>query len=123
MILIKVDLPAPFSPSSAWISPVRSVSDTSWRACVEPKRLLTPRVARIGGRPEASPSSGDVEAAAGLLGSRSDASLMALAQRSWRSLAVNAWSVVVAGSLDRAGHAFTIYRRSGSSTGTSPAAE
>src|SRR4051794_22784203 len=102
MILINVDLPAPFSPSNAWISPVRSVSDTSWRACVEPKRLLTPRVARIGGRSEASPPSGEVEVAAGLLGSRSDASLMALARRSWRLLAANAWSVVVAGSLDHA---------------------
>ena len=54
MILISVDLPAPFSPSSAWISPACRVSETSSSAWVEPKRLLTPRISRIGGGSAAS---------------------------------------------------------------------
>src|SRR5215204_6209976 len=33
MILISVDLPAPFSPMSAWTSPARSSSDALFRAC------------------------------------------------------------------------------------------
>src|SRR4029078_6242212 len=41
--LISVDLPAPFSPSSAWISPARSVKSTSCNARTAPKLLLIPR--------------------------------------------------------------------------------
>src|SRR4051812_44536365 len=41
--LISVDLPAPFSPSSAWISPERSVKSTSCNARTAPKLLLIPR--------------------------------------------------------------------------------
>ncbi len=54
MILISVDLPAPFSPSSAWISPGWSASETSSSACVASNRLATPRISRIGvSRPSA----------------------------------------------------------------------
>src|SRR3954467_830369 len=41
--LISVDLPAPFSPSSAWTSPARSVKSTSCNARTAPKLLLIPR--------------------------------------------------------------------------------
>ena len=40
MILISVDLPAPFSPTSAWTSPARSSNDTSRSACTPPNDLL-----------------------------------------------------------------------------------
>src|SRR5690606_3062708 len=40
--LIRVDLPAPFWPISAWISPARRVSPASARATVAPKRLRRP---------------------------------------------------------------------------------
>jgi hypothetical protein len=39
-IFINVDLPAPFSPVSAWTSPLRRSKRTSSRARVGPKRLL-----------------------------------------------------------------------------------
>ena len=55
MILMSVDLPAPFSPSSAWTSPARRVSDTSSSACVAPKRLAMPRIWSTGA-PAAPPS-------------------------------------------------------------------
>src|SRR5262249_48156556 len=38
---IRVDLPAPFSPTSAWISPGRTSKLTSISAQVAPKRLVT----------------------------------------------------------------------------------
>ena len=41
-ILTSVDLPAPFSPSSACTSPGRTASDTSSRATVAPKCFLSP---------------------------------------------------------------------------------
>ena len=37
---ISVDFPAPFSPSSAWISPGRTDSDTSESTVVSPYRLV-----------------------------------------------------------------------------------
>src|SRR6266702_4356783 len=49
MTLISVDLPAPFSPSSAWISPARSVKSTSCNARTAPKLLLIPRTSNSGG--------------------------------------------------------------------------
>ena len=44
--LIRVDLPAPFSPSNAWISPARRVKSTSSSARSAPKLLLSPRTSR-----------------------------------------------------------------------------
>src|SRR5262245_30975935 len=38
---IKVLLPAPFSPTSAWISPRPTSRSSAW---LEPKRLVTPRM-------------------------------------------------------------------------------
>jgi hypothetical protein len=43
-----VDLPAPFSPSSAWISPGRTERSASERACVEPNRFEMARSSRAG---------------------------------------------------------------------------
>src|SRR5262245_5555174 len=43
---IKVDLPAPFSPMRACTSPGRSSRSTPRSACVEPKRLLMPRIVK-----------------------------------------------------------------------------
>jgi hypothetical protein len=39
MIFTRVLLPDPFSPTTAWISPVRTFSQASRSACVVPKRL------------------------------------------------------------------------------------
>src|SRR5215212_642675 len=36
-----VDLPAPFSPTTAWISPGEIPNDTSFTAVMPPKRLVT----------------------------------------------------------------------------------
>src|SRR5262245_28983389 len=47
-MLMSVDLPAPFSPRSAWISPRRSENVTPSRAWTPPNRLLMPCRARIG---------------------------------------------------------------------------
>ena len=41
-IFSSVDLPAPFSPSSAWISPAPTSKSTSSSACTPGKRLLIP---------------------------------------------------------------------------------
>src|SRR5262245_30911606 len=41
---IKVLLPAPFSPTSAWISPRPTSRSTPSSAWLEPKRLVTPRI-------------------------------------------------------------------------------
>src|SRR4051812_43382538 len=41
MIRVRVDLPAPFSPTSAWISPRPTSSETPSRARTTPKRLET----------------------------------------------------------------------------------
>ena len=40
-IPISVDLPAPFSPSSAWTSPAKAVNETSLTATTPPKRFQT----------------------------------------------------------------------------------
>ena len=50
-----VDLPEPFSPSTAWISPARTSSDTSSLACTGPYRLETPRSDRTVGAPSLAP--------------------------------------------------------------------
>src|SRR5262249_56964564 len=42
MILIRVDLPAPFSPTRACISPARRSNDTPLSARTPPKLLLIP---------------------------------------------------------------------------------
>src|SRR5664280_2695866 len=46
MTLSSVDLPAPFSPRNARISPGRASSDTSLSAWTLGKALLTPRISR-----------------------------------------------------------------------------
>jgi hypothetical protein len=43
-----VDLPAPFSPTSAWISPPCSGNETSRTAATAPNDLETPRTSRSG---------------------------------------------------------------------------
>ena len=45
--LISVDFPAPFSPISAWISPLRSVKSTSFSAIVPGNCLTIPRIVKI----------------------------------------------------------------------------
>jgi hypothetical protein len=50
---MRVDLPAPFSPHSAWISPAASVNDTSLSATTPGNRFVrartSSRAAAIGG--------------------------------------------------------------------------
>src|SRR6516162_9778642 len=54
-IFMSVDLPAPFSPTSAWTSPGRSVRSTPRRACVGPKRLWRPdRTSMVLAKPQAA---------------------------------------------------------------------
>ena|SRR5436190_7605903 len=49
-MFISVVLPAPFSPSSAWISP-RRTSRSMWSLATTPgKRLVTPRISSAAGR-------------------------------------------------------------------------
>jgi hypothetical protein len=48
MILISVDLPAPFSPISAWTSPAPSAIDAPASAWVDPKRRNNPRTSISG---------------------------------------------------------------------------
>ena len=47
-VLMRVDLPAPLSPSRQVTSPARTNIDTSWRAITEPKYLETFSTSRIG---------------------------------------------------------------------------
>src|SRR5262245_27295965 len=47
--LIRVDLPAPFSPSSAWIWRARKVKSTACKARRLPTLLLSPRTASRAG--------------------------------------------------------------------------
>ncbi len=47
MIFISVLLPAPFSPTSPWISPSRSVKSTPWSASTPPKALPMPSSSSI----------------------------------------------------------------------------
>src|SRR5688500_16973027 len=49
---MRVDLPAPFSPSSAWISPCFSSKSIALFATSEPKRLVIPRSSRAGVSPD-----------------------------------------------------------------------
>ncbi len=49
MIFIRVDLPAPFSPSTAWISPGATDSDTASLALTPGYCLLMRRSSRRGG--------------------------------------------------------------------------
>src|SRR5437016_4546972 len=53
MTLMRVDLPAPFSPSNAWISPARKSNETPLSARTAPKDLVT-AVSRRRGRITAS---------------------------------------------------------------------
>src|SRR5215212_2392655 len=48
-ILTRVDLPAPFSPTSTWTSPARRSNATSSRATTPGNRLDIPRSSRTGG--------------------------------------------------------------------------
>ena len=43
-MFMSVDLPAPFSPSSAWTSPARRSKSTSSLATMPGKRLTMPRI-------------------------------------------------------------------------------
>src|SRR5262245_1022649 len=45
---ISVDLPAPFSPTTAWISPNATAKSTLWSASVAPNCLLTPSALAAG---------------------------------------------------------------------------
>src|SRR5262249_56058856 len=45
---ISVDLPAPFSPTTAWISPNATSKSTPASATVAPNRLLTPSALTAG---------------------------------------------------------------------------
>src|SRR5699024_12060562 len=45
--LIRVDLPAPFSPISAWISPARNVRSTSCRTSVGPCETVMARISTV----------------------------------------------------------------------------
>src|SRR3954470_9921537 len=49
---MSVDLPAPFSPSSAWISPRRSSKSIASFATSEPNRLVIPRSSRARASPD-----------------------------------------------------------------------
>src|SRR5579862_9780383 len=46
--LIRVDLPAPLSPTSAITSPIRTSKSTSVRACTDPNDFVMPRSSRSG---------------------------------------------------------------------------
>src|ERR1700730_6250958 len=54
MHLTRVDLPAPFSPSSAWNAPASTLIDTSSSATSGPKRLVIPMVSSAGARTAAA---------------------------------------------------------------------
>src|SRR5262245_21986180 len=45
---IRVDLPAPFSPTMPWIVPAPTVSETSRLACTSPNHLSIPRNSTAG---------------------------------------------------------------------------
>jgi hypothetical protein len=59
-MLIRVDLPAPFSPTMPWIVPLAILSDTSRLAWTAPKRLSMPMSSTAGALPAVS---GEVEVA------------------------------------------------------------
>src|SRR5579883_530131 len=63
MIFIRVDLPAPFSPTRPWISPARSTKSTSRRAATPPKDFEMPLIAsRAGVSPDAAEDASDIAA-------------------------------------------------------------
>src|SRR3546814_5492955 len=47
-MLIRVDLPAPFSPTMPWTVPAATRSDTSQLACTAPNRLSIPASSMAG---------------------------------------------------------------------------
>src|SRR5882757_6766987 len=51
MILPRVDLPAPFSPRSAWVSPGITESETPFNACTPGNALLQSQTVSRGGAP------------------------------------------------------------------------
>src|SRR5580692_1188911 len=53
--LISVDLPAPFSPTIAWISPFSKIRSTLFSAWVAPNRLSSPLSTRRGAAESAAP--------------------------------------------------------------------
>src|SRR5262245_52333865 len=52
---MRVDLPAPLAPRSAWISPRRTEKSTARSASVPPKRLVRPLTASNGSPARRSP--------------------------------------------------------------------
>src|SRR3954467_14992536 len=54
-VLISVDLPAPFSPQSAWTSPGRRSKSTPRSARTCPKRFTSPRASSTGACPSGLP--------------------------------------------------------------------
>lgn len=58
MHLTRVDLPAPFSPSSTWKPPAGTLSDTSSSAVKLPKRFDMPTVETATARPTDDARSG-----------------------------------------------------------------
>src|SRR5689334_14447726 len=56
-MLMIVDLPAPFSPITPWMLPLRTVRETSLLAWLAPNHLLTPVSFRAGGWFPAGPVS------------------------------------------------------------------
>src|SRR6266508_5873025 len=58
MVLMRVDLPAPLSPTSAVTWPAWAAKSTALSACTAPKRLLTPRSSRSGVLVATAPPSG-----------------------------------------------------------------
>ncbi len=57
-IFIRVDFPAPFSPTIAWISPRRTARETPSRACTPGKALETQVIVRASVIDRAPPNSG-----------------------------------------------------------------
>src|SRR4249920_2693405 len=56
MILTRVDLPAPFWPTSPWTWPRWSVKSTPWSTSTSPKDLRMPRAASTTGRASGWPT-------------------------------------------------------------------
>src|SRR5215204_3921117 len=67
MIFISVDLPAPFSPTSAWISPALRSKSIPWRTLTPSNALVMPRAASTTASPSLGEASMDVLRWAGAL--------------------------------------------------------
>src|SRR3954451_2692811 len=96
MPLIRVDLPAPLSPTSALTWPGYASKSTSCRTCTAPKLLFTPRSDRIGC---SSPTGGAVAVALGIV-------MLTLPEadfRSWRDYPTRNGGPVRAGPGPRGG--------------------